>query len=285
MFILRVRLWWPRQAGPIRIHQWHIQNAPRTVGFLWYGTFDTITVSCAVKDGRLACVFTCAVLYACVASSLFLLSLVRFLRIPEHGKRSGFWTRICHLNIFTRIAYMCSLWLVYNVYVCNIWRHAGRTYEVLRSTRMKKEMLRLKLHMSRWVFSVDAWDRQAHQASAAVVILLYVWSATVQRRKKKKLPLVLLILLYICSTRWIWHLFISRRCYAVYDLRRDRTFRFSTLCVSKGAYPPCCKIIHHLMHCRIDYGALSRHLEETVFWYFRHNASDCVPPAHVILCT
>ena len=25
----------------------------------------------------------------------------------------------------------------------------------------------------------------------------------------------------ICSARWIWHLFISRRCYAVYDLRRQ----------------------------------------------------------------
>ena len=33
----------------------------------------------------------------------------------------------------------------------------------------------------------------------------------------------------------------------------------------KGAYPPCCKIIHHFVHCGIDDSALSRHLEETVF--------------------
>ena len=55
---------------------------------------------------------------------------------------------------------------------------------------------------------------------------------------------------FICSARWIWHLFISRRCYAVYDLRRQaptttttripdpRTYLPPVGCPTSFFYPP-----------------------------------------------
>ena len=55
-----------------------------------------------------------------------------------------------------------------------------------------------------------------------------------------------------CSARWIWHLFISRRCYAVYDLRRQaptttttripdpRTYLPPAGCPTSFFYPPGC---------------------------------------------
>ena len=54
----------------------------------------------------------------------------------------------------------------------------------------------------------------------------------------------------LCSARWIWHLFISRRCYAVYDLRRQaptttttripdpRTYLPPVGCPTSFFYPP-----------------------------------------------
>ena len=54
----------------------------------------------------------------------------------------------------------------------------------------------------------------------------------------------------VCSARWIWHLFISRRCYAVHDLRRQapatkttqipdpRTYLPPAGCPTSFFYPP-----------------------------------------------
>ena len=41
-----------------------------------------------------------------------------------------------------------------------------------------------------------------------------------------------------CSARWIWHLFISRRCYAVYDLRRQAPTTTTTRIPDPRTYLP-----------------------------------------------
>ena len=42
----------------------------------------------------------------------------------------------------------------------------------------------------------------------------------------------------LCSARWIWHLFISRRCYTVYDLRRQATATTTTRIPDPSTYLP-----------------------------------------------
>ena len=43
---------------------------------------------------------------------------------------------------------------------------------------------------------------------------------------------------FICSARWIWHLFISRRCYAVYDLRHQAPTTTTTRIPDPRIYLP-----------------------------------------------